>query len=84
MSPATEDILRAALALTEQERAEFVEELLAAQPDTGDLPFDPAWLSEIQRRSTEIDQGRVVLTSWAEVRDRVGAGVKACATSSGS
>jgi putative addiction module component (TIGR02574 family) len=76
MSPATEDILRAALALTEEERTELIEELLAAKPESGDLPFDPAWLSEIQRRSAEIDEGRVTLTPWAEVRDRVRERVK--------
>jgi putative addiction module component (TIGR02574 family) len=76
MSPATEDILRAALALTEEERTELIEELLAAQPESGDLPFDPAWLSEIQRRSAEIDEGCVSLTPWEEVRDRVRERVK--------
>jgi putative addiction module component (TIGR02574 family) len=77
MSPATEDILRAALALTEEERTELIEELFAARPDSGDLPFAPAWLSEIQRRSAEIDEGRVILTPWAEVRDRVRESVRA-------
>lgn len=76
MSPAIVEILRAALALTEEERTELIEELLAAQPHSGALPFDPAWLSEIQRRSAEIDDGRVTLTPWAEVRDRVRERVK--------
>jgi Putative addiction module component len=76
MSPATEEILRAALALTESERSELIEELLAAEPGSGDLPFDPAWLDEIRRRSAEIDKGGIALTSWAEVRDRVGRRVK--------
>lgn len=79
MSPATEEILRAALVLTQDERTELIEELLAARPDSGDLPFDPAWLSEIQRRSAEIDEGRVTLPPWAEVRDRVRERVRALA-----
>ncbi len=77
MSRATEEILRAALELTVEERFQLIEEHLAAQPDSGDLPFDPAWLGEIQRRSAEIDQGRVSLTPWMEVRDRVRERVKA-------
>lgn len=71
MSPATEAIFRAALALPDQERTELIEELLALQPDSGDLPLDPAWLAEIQRRSAEIDKGEVISTPWEEVRDRV-------------
>jgi hypothetical protein len=76
MSPAIEDILRAALALTEEERTELIEELLSSQPESGDLPFDPGWLSVIQRRSAKVDEGRVTLTLWAEVRDRVRERVK--------
>jgi putative addiction module component (TIGR02574 family) len=71
MSPAIEEILRAALALPDHERTELIEELLASQPASGDLPFDPTWLGEIQRRSAEIDGGGVTLMPWAEVRDRV-------------
>jgi len=76
MSPATEEILRAALALSDHERTQLIEELLAYQPDSGDLPFDPMWLAEIQRRSAEIDGGGVILTPWAEVRGRVRERVK--------
>jgi putative addiction module component (TIGR02574 family) len=76
MSPATEEILRAALALPDDERTELIEELLASQPDPGDLPFDPTWLAEIQRRSAEIDGGGVTLTPWEVVRDRVRERVK--------
>jgi hypothetical protein len=76
MSPATKEILRAALALTESERSELIEELLAAEPGPRDLPFDPAWLDEIQRRSAEIDGGGITLKSWAELRDRVRRRVK--------
>jgi putative addiction module component (TIGR02574 family) len=71
MSPATEEILQAALALPEQERTELIEALLAAQPNSGELPFDPMWLEEIHRRSAEIDGGGITLTSWAEVKYRV-------------
>lgn len=70
MTPATAEILLAALALPDQERSELIEELLAAQPDPGGLPFDPSWLEEIRRRSAEIDGGGIATTSWEDVRAR--------------
>ena len=71
MSPVTEQLLQAALALPEEERLELVEALLASQDSPGELPFDPAWLSEVQRRSAEIEAGTVQLTPWVVVRERV-------------
>jgi putative addiction module component (TIGR02574 family) len=71
MSPATEQLLQAALALPEEERLELVDALLVSQRSEGELPFDPAWLGEIQRRSAEIEAGTVQLTPWSVVRERV-------------
>jgi putative addiction module component (TIGR02574 family) len=68
---AAEQVLQAALALPEDERWELLEALLAAQEQPGELPFDRAWLGEIQRRSAEIDSGSVELTPWTVVRERV-------------
>jgi putative addiction module component (TIGR02574 family) len=73
MRPATEQLLQAALALPEEERLELAEALLASHehdPSSG-LPFDPAWLGEIQRRSAEIEAGTVQSTPWPVVRERV-------------
>lgn len=71
MSPAMEQLLQAALALTEEERFELTETLLASRAESGELPFDPVWLAEIQRRSAAIDAGTVPLTPWPLVRERV-------------
>jgi putative addiction module component (TIGR02574 family) len=71
MSPATEQLLQAALALPEAERWELVDALLASQDQSKELPFDPAWLSEIQRRSAELEAGPVTSTPWPVVRERV-------------
>ncbi len=71
MDPATEQVLQAALALPEEGRLELVESLLALQDPPDGLPCDPAWLSEIQRRSKEIDAGTVRPSSWPVVRERV-------------
>lgn len=71
MSPATEQLLQAALALPEQERVELAEAILAGEDQPSDLLFDPAWLGEARRRSAEIDAGSVELTPWSIVRERV-------------
>ena len=71
MGPATEQVLQAALALPEEERLELVEALLADHAPSGEPPFDPAWLDEVRRRSTEIEAGAVHSDSWAVVRERV-------------
>jgi hypothetical protein len=70
MGPAAEQLLQAALALPEDERLELTEALLATQGEPSELPFDPAWLPEIQRRSAEIGAGTVELTPWSVVRGR--------------
>ena len=71
MSPATEQLLQAALTLPEEERLDLVDGLLAAQGHSSELPFDPAVLNEINRRSAEIESGSVQTTSWTVVRERV-------------
>jgi len=71
MSPVTEQLLQVILTLPDEERLELVEALLASQDQSSELPFDPAWLSEIQRRSAEIETGTVQLTPWPVVRERV-------------
>jgi putative addiction module component (TIGR02574 family) len=71
MSPATEQLLQAVLTLPEEERFELVEALLASHDQSDELPFDQAWLGEIQRRSAEIETGMVRSTPWPVVRERV-------------
>src|SRR5271157_12172 len=71
MDPATEQVLQVALALSEAARLELVEALLAAQEQTSALPFDSAWLSEIRRRSDEVEAGTVQPDPWHVVRQRV-------------
>jgi putative addiction module component (TIGR02574 family) len=71
MSPEVEQLFKAALALPEDERLELVEELLASQDAPGEIPFDPAWMGEVQRRSAEIDAGTAQPSPWSVVRERV-------------
>jgi putative addiction module component (TIGR02574 family) len=54
MSPATEQVFQAALALPEEERRELVETLLAAGPGG----IEAEWDAEAERRLDEILDGR--------------------------
>jgi hypothetical protein len=69
VSPATEQLLESAMALSEDERLQLIDALLAGG-DQAAKPFDDAWLAEAQKRSTQIDAGAAVLTPWAEVKQR--------------
>jgi putative addiction module component (TIGR02574 family) len=69
MSPATEQILQAALALPEEELLELIDALLAALDENGS-PLDDAWLAEVRRRSAAFDAGEVTPIPWAEVQER--------------
>ena len=67
MSQAVADLLNAALALSESERAELTE-LLAASLTTQPSTLHPAWSAELHRRAAEIDSGAVKPVPWDEVR----------------
>ena len=71
MSPATERIFLAALALHERERRELVEALQAADWPADEPPIDPAFGPEIRRRSAEIEAGSVEPSPWSVVPERV-------------
>lgn len=70
MSQAVADILTAALALPEPERAELAE-LLAASLTSPPSSLHPAWGAELRRRAAEIDSGTVKPVPWDEVRRQV-------------
>lgn len=71
MSPAAEQLLQSVLALPEEERLQLIEALLAECDQALTRPFDDAWLTEVQRRSAEVDAGTAELTPWSEVKRRV-------------
>ena len=64
------ELLDAALALPETERAELAE-FLAATITSPPSSLHPAWAAELRRRAAEIDSGRVQPILWEEVRRQV-------------
>ena len=74
MSPQLDQVLQAAMALPETERAELVDSLIATL-NVDSPPLSDDGMREIRRRSEGIDAGKVELIPWSIVRDRVRAKV---------
>jgi putative addiction module component (TIGR02574 family) len=63
-------VLADALALAVHERARLAHELIASLEDAVDMDAADAWLTEIERRTTELNDGTSVLVDWDRVRAR--------------
>ena len=67
----TESILIEALQLPLQERIALTSRLLASLDEQVDEGVDPAWEDEIAKRLKEIDEGKVKMVPWDEVRKKM-------------
>jgi putative addiction module component (TIGR02574 family) len=72
MSPSTQQLLKDALQLPDQQRAELVVELLDSLPsaEPGQERSDAQWRAEIERRARAAQAG-VAGVSWEEARKQV-------------
>ena len=72
MAPSTQQLLKDALQLPDQQRAELVIELLDSLPPTepGQERSDTQWLAEIERRARAAETGTAGV-SWEEARNQV-------------
>ena len=68
MSPTTEELVNAALALPDGDRIELVEAILASLQPADRPPFDESWREVILRRSAELQSGEVVPVPWEDVK----------------
>jgi putative addiction module component (TIGR02574 family) len=73
MTQAAEQVLQAALALTEQERADVATALWDSVEEEWETKLSPEWRAEIARRIREIDSGEAVTLSEEEVNARLNA-----------
>ncbi|MEM9108517.1 MAG: addiction module protein [Planctomycetota bacterium] len=64
----TETILIEALQLPVQERAALASRLLASLDEQVDEGVDAAWDAEIASRLKEIEEGKVKMVPWEQVR----------------
>jgi putative addiction module component (TIGR02574 family) len=72
MAPSTQQLLKDALQLPDQQRAELVIELLDSLPsvEPGQERSDAQWLAEIERRARAAQAGATGI-SWEEARKEV-------------
>lgn len=73
MTERAQDLLREALALSPQERADVATELLASLDDSADEDpeaVEAAWAMEIERRAHRVLSGDSSGEPWQTVRER--------------
>jgi putative addiction module component (TIGR02574 family) len=71
VTKATEKLLKSALELERDERAELAAELLASLDGAPDEDVEAAWAAEIERRAARARSGEDPGRPWPEVRDRI-------------
>lgn len=64
-------IVEQALKMPARERAEIAQRLLESLDRQIDSDAESAWQSEVERRISELDSGRVACIPWEEVRERL-------------
>ena len=69
MSTNLESVKKAAMELSEQDRARLADSLLETLPDLDQHGIEEAWASEVERRSREFDEGKVTPIPWSQVRE---------------
>jgi putative addiction module component (TIGR02574 family) len=74
MTAEVSELLKKALALPPEARAELADSLLESlDAEPADEGVEAAWSVEIQRRIEEIDSGKVQMIPYEEVRRRLAA-----------
>jgi putative addiction module component (TIGR02574 family) len=70
MSPNAQDLLKKALALPDNERAELAGTLIDSLDPILDEDAEHAWQQEVARRAEEVRTGKVKTVPWNEVQRR--------------
>ena len=75
MTQEASELLKKALALSTEERAQLVDALLASleQRHEETAAVEAAWNDEIARRVAALDSGKAKTIPWEEVRQRISA-----------
>ena len=68
MTQEAHELLRKALALPENERAELAGNLISSLETTVDTDVDAAWQDEVARRAQEVQSGKVKTIPWEAVQ----------------
>jgi putative addiction module component (TIGR02574 family) len=71
MTQSAQQVIQAAMSLSEAERAEVASVLWESIEDERDLVLSPEWQAEIRRRIEESDRGEGVALTEEEVEQRL-------------
>lgn len=71
MAVEVRQVLRDALELLPEDRAEVAAELLASLDEPADEGVEAAWAAEIERRARRVLSGESAGTDWTEARARI-------------
>jgi putative addiction module component (TIGR02574 family) len=69
MTKEAAELLKQALALTPEERADLASTLIDSLDATVEEDAEAAWQEEIRRRVEDLRSGKVTPVPWEEVRD---------------
>ena len=67
---ALQEVFQRRRSLSADERAWLVHALWDTMEPRDWPPLSEEWAAEVQRRSREIDDGKMTFSSWSEVRER--------------
>ncbi|HWF05626.1 MAG TPA: addiction module protein [Candidatus Angelobacter sp.] len=73
MTQEADDLLKKALALSEQDRATLAGSLIESLDEAEELSVQNEWNDEIARRIEALDSGKAKTIPWDEVRRRIAA-----------
>ena len=75
MTQEASELLKKALALSTEERAQLVDSLLESLEERHEDPpaVEAAWNDEVARRIAELDSGNAKTIPWEEIRQRISA-----------
>ncbi len=76
MKAGVEEVVRQALALDEDDRAEVAARLLDSLEET-EPEAEDVWVAELERRAAELESGAVQGISWEDLRERLMRGRRA-------
>jgi putative addiction module component (TIGR02574 family) len=76
MSREATELLKKALSLPVEERADLAGSLIESLDDTEDESLSAAWDEEVARRMAEIDSGKVKPVSLEEARRRLSSAIE--------
>ena len=71
MAGSVTDILKQALELNEEERAELASLLIESLDEPAEVGVEAAWAVEIERRMADLDSGSEKTLPWDEVREKL-------------